>query len=345
MTRKHDVIIVGGGAVGLYAASLLEKSLDVLVVERQKTIGHKVCSGLVSVNVDGFVDPGDSVEHKVSGALLHSPGGATVGLKKKSAAAYVIDRKRFDRLLAGRLSCHLKTGVPAREIRSGPEGITVKTGKGDFKSEIVIGCDGAGSVVRNHMSRKPSETLTGLIAITPEKNSSDHVDLFFDKNFVKDGFFWKIPRGRATEYGAMGSAISFQTIESFFKIKNYEKQAAPIPLGPPKTFADRALLIGDSAAQVKPWSGGGVVFGFTAAKIAAGVLKTCFQENDFTAEALSSYELEWRNKIGKEIGFGLMGREMLKDLTNRQLDGLFNKIQGHRLSHLDMDFPVFSSLG
>lgn len=345
MLRSHDIIIVGAGPVGLYTASLLEKTLNVLVLEQQKVIGHKACSGLISTNIDRFLNPGDSVEHKVSGAVLHSPSNTVIELKKKKTAAYVINRKRFDRLLAENLSCPVKTGVFVKEIKNNPDGISVKTTQGNFKSKVLIGCDGAASTIGQHINQRPSEILTGLVALTEEKNRSKNVDLFFNKNFVRDGFLWKIPRGHATEYGAMGSGINFSVLESFFKIKNYEKRAAPIPIGSCKTFSDRILLTGDAAGQVKPWSGGGIIFGFTAARIAARTLRTCFRKNDFTSETLETYEKEWKKEIGKEISFGLIGREMLKDLTNEELDNLFRNLQTRKFSHLDMDFPVFSSLG
>ena len=53
----HDVIIVGAGPVGLYAARLCEQAgMDFLVIEEHKNIGKPVhCSGLVSRNLEKFV--------------------------------------------------------------------------------------------------------------------------------------------------------------------------------------------------------------------------------------------------------------------------------------------------
>ena len=47
----HDVIIVGGGPVGCYTASLLaRKGFDTLVLEGNPFVGHRVvCTGLIGV--------------------------------------------------------------------------------------------------------------------------------------------------------------------------------------------------------------------------------------------------------------------------------------------------------
>ncbi len=342
---RSDVVIIGGGAVGLYTASLLEKTLDVAVLERRRHVGHKACSGLISTKIRRFVEPEGAVEHEVSGAVLHSPGGKEVRLSKGIPAAYVIDRKRFDSMLAERLRRPVMAGVSATDVRVSAECVRIRTASGTWESSVVIGCDGAGSLAARSIGQRPSELLTGLIAVAAREDRSEDVELFFDKRFVRDGFLWKIPRGKTTEYGAMGSGIAFPVLERFFGMRQCRRGAAPIPIGPCRTFSDRLLLVGDAAGQAKPWSGGGIIFGFTAAKAAASVVRESFRRGDFSARALSAYEDKWKGRIGREISLGLVGREMLKDMTNRQLDSLFSGLRSPELSRMDMDFPVFSSLG
>jgi len=335
----HDIAVVGGGPAGLYVASLIENALDVVVLERQ-TIGHKTCSGLISKNISRFVDPGSSVEHEISTAFVHSPNGTVAGLKK-SAGVYVIDRHAFDRMLAERLSCNVLTGTAVERLAINKNGVALQTSAGTVKAKVVLGCDGASSVVGRAIGQRPAEMLTGLKIIVHGRNESDSVDIFFN-GAAAGGFLWRIPRGSGTEYGAMGPSVKFDDVERFFSVSG-KREAAPIPVGPCRTFADRALLIGDAAGHTKPWSGGGVIFGLTAAKAAAITLKRCFDAGDFSAAALSPYEAAWKNAIGKEIALGLVGRAVLRDLTDNEMDGLVEKLAKANLEHVDMDFPF--SLG
>jgi flavin-dependent dehydrogenase len=60
----------------------------------------------------------------------------------------------------------------------------------------------------------------------------------------------------------------------------------------------RALLVGDAAAQTKPFTGGGIVYGMTCADAAARVV------DPKTPETLAAYERAWRSELAAEIRLG-----------------------------------------
>ncbi len=340
--KKYDVIIVGAGPAGLYTAKLLEKKLDVVVVEEHKKIGFPVqCSGLISRNLENLMEINKVfVEHRVKSALLHSPFGTELKLEKAKTAAYVINRGKFDCFLAKSLKSRVLLGTKAKSI-SVKNRVRVSTNMGDFESEFLVGCDGANSLVAREFNARPQEILTGLIALVKKQDRSANVDLWFDKN-ITDGFLWKIPRGEKTEYGMLGKKVGFGVLEKFFGLKNYEKVTGLVPIGPGKTYFDRTILIGDAAAQIKPWSGGGVVYGLTCAKIASSVILDSFKEGDFSETFLKRYEDGWKKSIGKNISLGLMFREFYKEMNNRDIERIFRKLREKKtgFSFLDMDFPV-----
>jgi digeranylgeranylglycerophospholipid reductase len=334
----RDVIIVGGNAIGLYLAKLLEDAgLDVLVLEEHRRIGEPLqCSGLYSKNIERFFRlPERLIQNRILGARLHSKNSGIV-LRKKDVAAYVVDRPGMERWLSKRTKSEILTGFRVSRIRVGKKAIAY-SGK-PYESEIIIGCDGFNSVVARHFGMKPKESILGLIAIKEEENRSNFVDLWFDKDFVRDGFFWKIPRGKTTEYGAFGSGITFKSIERFFGVEKYRRYAGTIPLGGVKnSHFERSLLVGDSAAQVKPWSGGGIVYGLYCSTVASSVVSDAFEKNDFSANALKGYET-WRRKIGKNIALGMFWRRLLRRFSNSQLDLVFRLLGAMDLNWLDMDF-------
>lgn len=341
----HDVIITGAGPVGLYLASLLEKRLNVLVLDKSRELGKKADSGLYSLNLGDFIPfKKEWIEHQVSGATFHSPR-EQIEFRKPATAAYVVDREKFQLWLSRQLKSKilLKTFVKEIEIN---KNVKIKTTQGTFESKMLIGCDGASSFVRKHFGVAPQELVNGIIGITKEKNTNDFVDLYFDTERIKDGFFWKIPRGETTEYGALGKNVNFLDLENFFKIKKYEKRAAFMNVGLFKTYFPRTILVGEAAGQVKPWSFGGIIFGFTCSQIARDVIFEAFRKNDFSEEFLKKYDELWKKKIGKTIRLGLRLREMLKEMDNEKLDRYFRLAKKIPfLNKLDMDFPNVGMFG
>jgi len=346
----YDVIIAGAGPAGLHAAHQCERlGLSVLVLEEHAEIGRpNHCSGLISANIESFFpvkDLKDCIEHRVRGAIMHSPNGKQLKLEKPGTAAWVINRAKFDSFLASRLGSEteimLKSAIDAFTVLD--DRVIVKSGSRTFESSALVGCDGANSFVRRQMGVQPKEMLNGLIAIVDEKDDSKHVGMWFDKDWT-DGFLWKIPRNQSTEYGMLGTGAKFEQLKRFFDLKGkLIKQGGVVPLGPPKTYFDRVLLVGDAAAQVKPWSGGGVIYSLTAAEIAADVLKQAKAVNDFTAGYLKRYEHGgdgWKKAFGSRIRTGMIGRSLFKRMGNTRLN-LAMRGMGRAsflMNKLDMDF-------
>jgi len=321
--------------------------------------GH--CSGLISANLDSFVPIKDiqnhgCIEHIVRGAIMHSPNGRQMKLEKPGTAAYVIDRPAFDRFLASRLSenaanveIRLKSAIDAFTVLD--DRVIVKSGGNAFESSALLGCDGSNSLVRRQLQQRPKETMNGIIAVTEgsrAERESGFVEMWFDKEWT-DGFLWKIPRGSRVEYGMLGTAAKFDQLKRFFGLSKasgrLERYGGIVPLGPPKTYSSRVLLVGDAACQVKPWSGGGVIYSLTAAEIAARVLKEAKDANDFSESFLKQYEHGsegWKKAFGGRIRAGMMGRALFKRMNNTQLNLAMRGMGRARflMNKLDMDYFV-----
>ncbi len=342
MKRSYDIIIAGAGPVGLYTAKLCsEMGYRVLVMEEHERIGEPVhCSGLVSKRLERYVDLGGSggvIENRVNSATIHSPTNQ-FSLKKRGTAAYVIDRGKFDRALGKMAGSPIlrKTRIKGFGVK---RRMVVDTTKGLFRSEVLVGCDGAASLVAKGIGSEPSERVNGVIGISRERDRSETVDIYIDKKRIRDGFFWRIPRGKTTEYGAFGRGVNFSYPEDFFGRDFSEKRGGLIPIGPAeRTFSERVLLAGDAAGLVKPWSGGGIIYGMESARAAAEAMDKAFHFNDFSERSMRTYESLWRERLGRSMETGMMIRGLLKSINNFQLEILVKLMKVLPKNWMDMDF-------
>jgi flavin-dependent dehydrogenase len=100
----------------------------------------------------------------------------------------------------------------------------------------------------------------------------------------------------------------------------------PITLGGPasKTYANGFLAVGDAASQVKPTTGGGVVFGMTCSKVAAQVAREALRRNDVSEGFLVAYQNECRRLLGFDARFMLKVRRMLNTLSDAKVDRMLD---------------------
>jgi digeranylgeranylglycerophospholipid reductase len=97
-----------------------------------------------------------------------------------------------------------------------------------------------------------------------------------------------------------------------------------ITLGGPikKTYVDGFLAVGDCASQVKPTTGGGVIFGLTCAKTAAEVVSQALKQGDVSSNFLQTYQKRCDDLLGFDFSVMLRLRRFLDSLSDEKLDGM-----------------------
>jgi len=260
--------IIGAGISGLYLArKLSEKGHNVTVFEKESEAGNKTCSGLFSERILDFFPEAESLtENKIDSVFLHFPEKSLrISFSKKFL---VMDHSKLDKIA---LNLAQKSGAKIefnRDIKSLPSGF-----------ERTIGCDGADSFVRKNIGLPPSDFYLGIQSFLDKPANENFVETW---PLDQGGFIWKIPRGEKTEYGIFSKPVtSGKKFNDFLrkkeiKIKEMKARLIPRDFDMPKN--ESVALCGDAAGLNKPWSGGGVIWGLTAANI---LIKTFPDFNDY----------------------------------------------------------------
>lgn len=321
--EKYEVVVVGGGPAGaICAAAAAEASARVLLLER--ALGAPVrCAGLISPRTVELLElPPSLVLRGIRGVRIHSPGGRALTLSSPKVKGCVIDRAALNDLLLARAK---EAGAIVWAAAAlGYRGKTLNTTAGPVGFEVLVGADGPVSgVARWAGLPRPSELLVGVQAqgeVSPWKG--DHVEVFLGRGVAPGFFGWAIPAGEgevrvglATDQGRRAGELLDRLLAARFpQAVVRERIAGLIPIGPPKqTASERVLLVGDAAGQVKPLSGGGLLFGPLCARIAGEIAAQ-------GPEALPQYEARWRAELGEEITFGLRARRFFLELSDQEFD-------------------------
>lgn len=348
MNFDFDVVIVGAGPVGSTIAYYLSNNgLDVALVDKKKKIGYPLqCAGILSKHIfDVNLLPEEVIKNRVSGAFLHTQNHI-LNVKKDTTVAYVIDRIAYDEFLFNRA---LENGVRFINRKvvdvDGENGITYLSDSQNLKSKVIIGCDGHDSIVSDSMGNVQNNFLASqmLVEISDDdinlfRNSGENAEDFVDTYLLNDilpGFLWMIPLANgqyrvglfSTQAHKRQDEIIINFLNEHFKYEIIEKYKGFIPIFNVKNriVQNRMLLIGDAAGQIKPTSGGGLLIGFDACKMACKYVTKAIAQDDM--DILMGYQKEFQKEYLKEFNYQFKVQSTLEMLSDEDLDYLFLKLK------------------
>ncbi|KOX93558.1 geranylgeranyl reductase family protein [Haloarcula rubripromontorii] len=348
----YDVVVVGAGPAGSrYARQAASRGLDVVVFEQGEIGKPLACSGHVSTDIWEFTEDArdDLFQNEISGARFHTggPGSQDHPFYKDEVISNVIDRVGLDKHLADvarDAGADVREGHSVVGVSEDRDGVTVEV-RGDdsvetHRAKMVAGCDGPKSRVRRELDLpEPDELLHGVLGFSDEVDHGDFVDVHLT---VPRFFAWRIPRGEAgVEYGLAvppgdDARGRFEEFVDGYGVETDRRCSGLIPIGPPKRVTGRrSFLVGDAAAQTKPFTGGGIRYGMTAADHAAREI-----DPDDPA-TLGEYERAWRDDLRQEIRLGHAVRAGYSAPEPIQKAGM-KAFEGEIGVHMDRPTTLFS---
>ena len=298
-----DLLVVGSGPAGSAAAIgalRTRPDLRVLLLDRSDFPRDKACGDGIAPHVIDLLD-----DHGVTGVVdgevpVHDlrldRGGASV-CRRMRRPAWVVPRAVFDARL--HRAAVAAGAVPRRDlVRSvevGADGVQVTTAAESVAAPVVVGADGAHSVVARSLGRRRgrgSRTAFALrgYAPTPRARAGEQVIVFGDTR--QPSYAWSFDRGDGTANVGYGELLhddrspptrrllldQLERLLPGATAGGRDWRGHHLPLSPWRWRPEpgRVLLAGDAARLINPLTGEGIYYavltGLAAGSAAAAAI-------------------------------------------------------------------------
>lgn len=262
-------------------------------------------------------------------------------LVRSETDAIILENKRLEKIFkeGEKIFCHFQDGSA-------------------ITAELVIGCDGAYSVVSRQLADQSPALPLSCAAVrayyTGVKGAEKNMNEFHFLKGLMPGYFWIFPVGDNVVNVGFGMlhnrkkkidkklnlrqalksivedspelAPRFEAAQLMDKIKGF---SLPIGTEKRKISGERFLLCGDAASLIDPLWGHGIDTAMWSGYLAAQQAMHCFQTGNFTAAFTRQYDKAVYQKYGKDF----QRRTRLLQLLYRHpaLINTFFKVGSHPL--------------
>ena len=293
----YDIAIIGLGPAGATLARLLSKQYKIIAVDRKNANIGKCCGGLLSPDAQKILAQFDISLPK---NILADPqifSVRTIDLDNNIERFYQrfylnMNREKFDNFSISLIPVDVEicndcicTGIKKEggifniEIKS-------KEAKRTVQSKIVIGADGANSIVRNTFYKK--NKIQKYMAIQEwyeDRENSPFYSCIFDKK-ITDSYSWTISKDN---YFIIGGAFPVKECNKRFELLKEKIKSKGVLFEKPvkregsfvyfnKKFSgtctgkNGAYLVGEAAGMISPSSLEGISYSMESAKILAQII-------------------------------------------------------------------------
>lgn len=195
----YQTIIVGAGPAGLScAAHLASKGVKVLLLERNSTIGPKVCAGGIPFHAQKeLAIPDHLIQNKFPIQKVRTPW-QHAAISSTEPIIATINRREL-----GQWMLDKAIGAGATVLANTPVlSITddsVQTAKHTFTYKTLVGADGSSSLVRRFLNMPTTKVGVGINYQVPIPYSE--MEWHLDPGLFRSGYAWIFPHRESTSIG------------------------------------------------------------------------------------------------------------------------------------------------
>lgn len=358
--KSFDLIIVGAGPAGCACAyALRNEALKIAIIDKDEFPRDKICGDALSADVVNQLywmdnELGERFEsffekQESHGVRFFAPDGNKLDIefsnqKHGEAAGYISKREHFDNFLFNQVkslsNVKIFLNTKIDRIVKDKDCVKVFAGSNEFDAPIILGADGAHSIVNKSLGKIKVEKdhycagLRQYYKGVEGFHERHHIELHFIKD-VLPGYFWifPLPNGEANVgLGMLSSEVSRKNVNLKAKLENLINnhpvlksrfaKAEPLelvkgyglPIGSKKRSisGDRFLLLGDAASLIDPFTGEGIGNALRSGRIAADHIAKCFESGRFDAQHNLAYDRKVYYKMWKELRLSRGLQKLLK---------------------------------
>ena len=337
---EFDVLICGAGPAGSTCAlGLYNSGLKVALIDKTSFPREKICGdayGGYAYKILNTINPafGKKLLNINQGVIAKrvkfvSPKGHSIMFKLKGLFTN-LPRAEFDNFLFDQVKVETNTTIFENtaiiSVVVEVDQIIVTTHNNDiFRTKILVGCDGAHSIVQTALTgtreliTEVSPALRGYYK-NVKTLENDCLEIYLLKEVPK-GYFWIFPSTNGLANVGIGAdkdllkkhkvnlrktfleliSQSPQFKERFSEAELVgEIRGWSIPIGYFRSklpvSGNRILLCGDAAALVDPSTGEGIGPAMSSGRYAAEHIQKAFQKNNFSADFMRGYDRQIHKK-------------------------------------------------
>lgn len=238
--EAYDIVVVGGGTAGAFAAATgAAEGLDVVLLERksESEAGHIACGDAIKgkqtfpdvLDLD-YLREESFTNQRISRAVFENPRGETLDIPFKSTGA-VIDRKRYGEVIleeADRLGAELQFDTVVQDVTQDDDGtVTGVRAKRDgnvleYEAQVTIDGAGALSLLQDktdfsgtHFDTNVSysQFCSAYREVIDVSEPVDYDDAIVFKPTEELGYLWYFPRSDTEINAGLGFQMTEEPME------------------------------------------------------------------------------------------------------------------------------------
>jgi geranylgeranyl reductase len=288
MKQEYDVVIIGAGPGGLSCCLELQKAKkSILILEKNKEIGPKVCAGGLTTKIKNLGLSLDMAEILFSSVKINFQGKEKI-ISGNNPFVATIDRRKLGKIMLEKLSDSVEIKTCSEVIKIDNDFVEVDNQK--IKYKYLVGADGGNSIVRRFLGLETKKILIALQYIIPKQ--FEELELSIDPSLFGWGYAWIFPHKGYTAIGCGRDKRflrGFSLKDSFdewlknknIEVKGIDLQGAIINFDYQGFDFGNKFLVGDAAGFASGITGEGIYFAMVSGReIAKKIIDSTYKTTE-----------------------------------------------------------------